>query len=121
MKPHPIVHIEIPAENPAESAEFFKKALGWDISVDDSFDYHMFAAEGGPAGGFVKPSDGYNIGHVIIYLETDDIEATLAQIEAEGGKATKGKTEILGIGWFAEFTDPAGNRMALYTSARSQG
>jgi len=119
MKPHPIVHVEIPARDPAKSAKFYKQALGWDITHDGSFDYHMFTAEGGPGGGFVTIGDSYNAGEVIVYLDTDDIGASLAKIEAEGGKTIKPKVEIPGIGWYAEFSDPAGNRMALYTSAGS--
>ncbi|MFI5272850.1 MAG: VOC family protein [Ktedonobacterales bacterium] len=54
------------------------------------------------------------IGEVLIYIFTDDIDATLAKAEALGAKTLTPKTEIP-HGWFAAFADPAGNRIALYS------
>ena len=53
-------------------------------------------------------------GTVIVYIQADDIPAALAKIEAHGGKTLLPQTEIPGVGWFAFFVDPTGNRMALY-------
>ena len=52
---------------------------------------------------------------MIIYIDSEDIEADLKKIETMGGKKLLGKTEIPGRGWYALFADPTGNRMALYT------
>ena len=57
-------------------------------------------------------------GDVTVYIDTEDIDVTLKQIEKAGGKTLLPKTEIPGIGWFAQFADPTGNRMALYTALR---
>ncbi len=116
MAAHPIVHVELSAQDPAASSKFYADVFGWKIDRDPNFDYYMFAVEGGPGGGFVKP-DGrmYKQGDVIVYLDTDDIDATLKKIEAAGGKTVLPKQEIPGIGWFAFFTDPGGNRVALYS------
>ena len=54
---------------------------------------------------------------MLVYVGTDDIEASLAKAESLGGSTIVPKTEIPGQGWFAVFTDPTGNRMALYTPA----
>jgi uncharacterized protein len=51
----------------------------------------------------------------LAYVSTDDIDATLAHVEALGGKTLLPKTEIPHNGWFAFFADPAGNRIGLYT------
>ncbi len=123
MSNHPIVHIEIPAQDAAAASKFYADAFGWNIQVDPSFDYHMFQADPGPGGGFVKVGDeasGYKIGEVLIYISTDDIDATLAKIESLGGRTLQPKTEIPQTGWFAYFADPAGNRIALYTSMHPQ-
>jgi len=55
---------------------------------------------------------------LLVYLATDDIDATLATVEAHGGKTVLPKTEIPHVGWWAVFTDPTGNHLALYTSVR---
>jgi predicted enzyme related to lactoylglutathione lyase len=53
---------------------------------------------------------------VVIYIDTDDIDEMLGRIEAAGGKTLLPKTEIPGMGWFAFFADPTGNRIGLYTT-----
>ncbi len=117
MAAHPIVHIELSATDPAASAKFYSELFGWKIDHDPAFDYYQFAPQSGPGGGFVKAGmQGYNKGDVIPYIETEDIDATLKKIESAGGKTLLPKTEIQGIGWFAFFSDPGGNRMGLYTN-----
>ncbi len=125
MASHPIVHIEFPASDPKTTSKFYADAFGWKIESDPTFDYHMFSAEGGPGGGFPGTAgDGgpvtYKPGEVMVYIGTDDIEASLAAVEKHGGKVVLPKTEIPHTGWFAFFTDPAGNRVALFKSMPHQ-
>lgn len=113
---HPIVHIELAAQDPAVSSKFYGDVFGWKIEVDPNFNYYQFATEGGPGGGFNKVGEqGTQAGDIIPYIEVEDIDAYLPKIEAAGGKTLMPKTEIPGIGWFAHFMDPGGTRMALYT------
>lgn len=120
MSDHPIVHVEIPAADVKAASQFYADVFGWQI--DHSMEeYPMFAAEGGPGGGFTKLGDpGHTVGRPLIYLATDDIEASLAAVEAHGGKTLEPKMEIPHVGWFAIFADPAGNAIALYTSIHQQ-
>lgn len=116
MAAHPIVHIELWAKDPATSSKFYADVFDWKIEADPKFNYYMFSAAGGPGGGFVTDQyQQYKQGDIIPYIATDDIDATLKKIEAMGGKTLQPKTEIEGIGWFAFFSDPGGNRLALYT------
>lgn len=114
MPASPIVHIELAAKDPAASSKFYADVFGWKIEVDPNFNYHQFAAEGGPGGGFNPVNENFKEGEVIPYLGTDDIEAALKKVERAGGKVLQTKQEIPGIGWFAFFADPAGNRIGLY-------
>jgi predicted enzyme related to lactoylglutathione lyase len=121
----PIVHIEIPASDTKEAATFYNSLFDWKLEHDANFDYWQFEAGEGPGGGFVKigeegSSGVTRAGDVLIYIDTDDIEATLARAESLGAKILTPKTEIPGVGWFGVFSDPSGNRMALYTSASPQ-
>lgn len=122
MANHPIVHVEIPAQDTAAASKFYAEAFGWNIQHDPTFNYYMFQADPGPGGGFVQIGGmGDNKqGEVLIYIGTDDIDASLAKVEAAGGKTLQPKSEIPNVGWFAYFTDPAGNRIALYTSMQPQ-
>ncbi|SRR5712692_108223 len=123
MSDHSIVHLEIPAKDTAAGAKFYADLFGWKLQVEPSFDYHMFQADPGPGGGFVKVGEGpgggfgsYKAGEILVYVSTDDINASLAKVEALGGKTLVAKTEIPHQGWFAIFSDPTGNRVALYTA-----
>lgn len=122
MANHPIVHIEIPADNMQAATDFYAAVFDWNIQVDPTYHYSMFSAEGGPGGGFVDIDDGgdmqYKINSLRVYIGTDDIDASLAKIVAHGGKVVLPKAEIPHVGWFALFTDPAGNHLALFTAAQ---
>jgi predicted enzyme related to lactoylglutathione lyase len=117
MKGHPIVHFEISANDPAKASKFYHDVFDWKIEVDPKFNYYQFTSEGGPGGGFVTVPDQAKAGEVVAYLHTDDIDASLKKVEQAGGKVLVPKTEIPGIGWFGQFTDPTGNKMAVYTDA----
>jgi len=122
MSNHSVVHIEIPAQDPAAAGKFYADLFGWNIQVDPSFDYHMFQPDPGPGGGFVKVGENpsYKPGEVLIYVSTDDIDATLAQAQSLGGKTLQPKTEIPNMGWFAFFADPTGNRIGLFSGMGQQ-
>ncbi len=119
MSNHPIVHIEIPAKQAREAGKFYGELFGWKIEADPTYSYVQFQAEGGPGGGFVEvgQSDSpveYKIDSLLVYISTDDIDATLAKAESLGGKTLMSKTEIPHIGWWAAFSDPTGNRIGLF-------
>ena len=118
MSAHNIVHVEIPSTDPKANAKFYSDAFGWKLEHSPEFDYWQFRPEALPGGGFpgVGEPSGGKIGEVLVYIDTDDIEASLAQIESLGGKTLAPKMEIPGTGWFAFFQDPSGNKLALYKS-----
>ena len=120
---HPIVHVEIPSSDAKVNAKFYGDAFGWKLEHAPEVDYWMFAAEGGPGGGFpgLGEPGSAKIGEVLVYIGTDDIEASLAKIESLGGKSLMPKQEIPGMGWFAFFADPSGNRLALYKAMPGGG
>jgi uncharacterized protein len=126
MSNHPIVHIEIPAKDTGAAGKFYGDLFGWKIDSDAMYNYVQFQAEGGPGGGFVEvgQSDApveYKTDSLLVYVSTDDIDATLAKVESLGGQILMPKTEIPHVGWWAVFSDPTGNRVALYTSLRHEG
>lgn len=122
MPGHPIVHIEIPATNSSAAGKFYGEVFGWNIQADEMYNYVQFQSEGGPGGGFVTVGSQeapieYRPDSLLVYLATDDIDATLKTVEAHGGKTVLAKTEIPHVGWWAVFTDPSGNRLGLFTAA----
>lgn len=111
-----IVHIEIPTKEPKASAEFYENLFGWHIERDEDMDYTMFDPQDGPGGGFTPLDENIKPGDVIIYVNSEDIEADLKKAEKLGGTIVREKTEIPTVGWFGFFQDPTGNTIALYTS-----
>jgi uncharacterized protein len=113
---HPIVHVEIPASDLKEAGKFYADVFGWQIDSSTMEDYPMFAAEGGPGGGFVQLSDtAHSVGRPLLFIGTDDIDASLAAVEAHGGKTVMPRSAIPHVGWWAVFDDSVGNTLALYT------
>jgi predicted enzyme related to lactoylglutathione lyase len=101
---NPISHIEIPTTNPSELGTFYHDVFGWDIQTNLEHNYVTFQYQsaGGLRGGFTGPTEPtYKPDRLLVYLATDDIDATLAAIEAHGGKTVIPKTEIPHVGWWA--------------------
>jgi hypothetical protein len=122
MSKHPIVHIELSANNLADAGKFYADLFGWKIEHQPELNYATFeTGEGEVAGGFNSVSDNTPAGSVIVYVGTEDIEASLKQAESLGGKTLLPKTEIPQIGWFALFSDPTGNVVGLYTGLPGPG
>ncbi|MDQ6694482.1 MAG: VOC family protein [Chloroflexota bacterium] len=122
MNSYPIVHVDFPAQDTASAAKFYKEAFGWEITHEESVDYWMFSAAGGPGGGFVKEGGSYSpgaqgtheIGKPIVYLGSEDIEADLARVEAAGGHTVVPRVEMGPYGAFAIFADSAGNNVGFF-------
>ena len=111
-----IVHIEIPAADVESAGNFYKSLFGWEIQPIPEMNYTMWDAGEGSAGGFPELSDEYPAGQVLIYINSDDIEADLKKAVELGGMIVHEKAEIPNTGWYGMFKDPTGNTIALYTS-----
>ena len=114
MPGRPVVHIEIPSKNPDTSGDFYKQMFGWGIqSVTEPVAYTMFEAEN-TGGGFTEVGEQTKVGDVLVYIGSDNLEADLKKIERLGGKTVVAKMVVGEMGEFAVFTDPTGNRDALW-------
>jgi predicted enzyme related to lactoylglutathione lyase len=111
-----IVHIEIPALDSRKAGKFYEDLFGWKIEHVPEMDYTMWDAGDGSAGGFNTVGDEFKPGDVLIYVNSDDIEADLKKAKSLGATILREKDEIPQTGWFGVFKDPTGNRIALYTS-----
>ena len=111
-----IVHIEIPTSDAKQSGEFYGKLFGWHIERDENMDYTMWEPHDGPGGGFSQVGKDAQVGEVLIYVNSEDIESDLKEAAKLGATVVLPKTEIPTVGWFGIFKDPTGNSIALYTS-----
>jgi len=111
---NPIVHMEIPANDLNKAKEFYSKLFGWKIDVMQEMDYALFDTGTPPGGGFNKV-DKIKEGGCLLYIQVDDIEKKLREIEKAGGKTVRKKEEVPQFGWDAAFKDIFGNVLGLFT------
>ena len=78
--------------------------------MSPEMDYRMFQT-GPDQGGAISAAD--EPGHLRVYFDTDDIDATRAKIQELGGEAGE-KTPVQGYGWFAACRDTEGNAFSLW-------
>ncbi len=115
-----IVHVEFSSRDLDESCAFFEQLFGWKIERLPQMNYALWQAAGGSGGGF-NPLGGHTkAGDVLVYVDSDDIEADLQKAKSLGGTVIEDKQEIPGQGWFGIFKDPTGNMVALYTGLSQQ-
>jgi predicted enzyme related to lactoylglutathione lyase len=116
MSKRNVVHVEIPAVNVEAAGKFYQELFGWKLQHMPEMNYTMWEDESGKGGGFPQVSDDTPAGRVLVYIDSDDIEADLKKVEKLGGTVLHPKMEIPQAGWFGIFQDPTGNVLALYTS-----
>lgn len=121
---HRIDYIELTVDDFAAAKAFYGAAFGWsftDYGPPGDPQYVGIAGmkegapeQGGFARGVVRPGEGAPL--VVLY--SDDLEATLASVDAAGGTITKPIFAFPGGRRF-EFRDPAGNTLAVWTHVKA--
>ena len=113
-----ICYLEIPANLPQDSAEFYSRIFGWTVRQRGDGEL-AFDDAGGVSGTWVKAADRTPDERTRVYVMVDSIADTLRQIEQAGGHVLTPRTEIgQSMGAFAVFRDPAGNEFGLYEEPR---
>jgi len=109
-------HIEIPCTDFAKVGIFYTDVFDWIVTEVSEMNYAMFRTPDGPGGGFSKQATIAAEPGIALYIEVDDIEATLEKIEEAGGKKIHPKTAIApGFGFFGIFADVEGNSIGLWS------
>jgi predicted enzyme related to lactoylglutathione lyase len=109
----PVVHFEIGCKNREAASEFYSKMFDW--KIDNSGPAAQITSAAPNAG---IPGHIVSLGHephnyVTVYVEVDDVEASLQQAQQLGGKRVVGPVKIPGgiFGWMA---DPEGTIIGLW-------
>ena len=117
---HGFGHVEIPSTNFKRTKKFFGTVFGWTFQDYPDMDYVVFRAGTQPNGGFFLVKKMPKKGQVNVYIEVEDIDAKLKEIKKARGKVIMKKTEISGMGWFAQFATPDACFLSLWQSAPQQ-
>jgi predicted enzyme related to lactoylglutathione lyase len=106
-----IIHVEVVGKDGARLQKFYSDVFGWDLDTNNPGGYGMLRQDGLTAG-IGAASDG-GAGHVTFYVGADDAQATLARVEAAGGKILMPLTEVAPETTIALFADPEGHVVGL--------
>lgn len=114
MSDHKIIHVELAAKDRKALSKFYADVFGWEIEHIDGMDYTTFKAGDGVGGGFNPVNESNPAGTVIVYIETDDITASLKEVQKAGGTIVAPEMDIPNTGKFGLFRDPQGNMIGLF-------
>ena len=115
---------EIPVSDYERAKKFYATILEAEITdyhmPDKNIKYGVFPYDQGVngVGGAIVEMEGMNpsVDGSTVYLNGgEDLSVPLSKVEAAGGKIIIPKTDIQENGFFAQFTDPEGNRVALHS------
>lgn len=120
MSKRNVVHVEFSSRNFDESGKFYHELFDWKITPMPELDYSLWEAADGTGGGFNPLGGNTKAGDVLVYVDSDDIEADLKKAKSLGATIIQEKHEIPQQGWFGIFRDPTGNMVALYTALNPQ-
>jgi predicted enzyme related to lactoylglutathione lyase len=124
-----VVHFEIPADDIERARAFYQGAFGWTVESYPGMDYTgVTTAEvdqqtrlplepGTINGGMFQRSSQLNA--TVLTIGVDDIDAALEAVEKHGGKTLRGREAVADMGFTGYFTDPEGNVVGLWQSARA--
>ena len=117
---HEISHFEIPARDPEKLRDFYANVFGWKFRnvAAQNMQYWSIATgtkhSPGVTGGLYKK--GSRTQTPVNYINTPDLNESMAEVERQGGKITVGKKEVKGHGFTAIGKDPEGNPIGLFES-----
>jgi hypothetical protein len=117
---NPVVHFEVVGTDTEQLNKFYGELFGWHVQHMPEMNYGMVDTHAGTGinGGLGTSEDGSQF--VTFYVEVDDTDATLAKIGKAGGKTIQPTMAVPGVVTFAQFADPAGNRIGLVKSEPGQ-
>ena len=110
---HQIDYIEISVMDMAEAKRFYGEAFGWQFNDYGPEYAGIRKAVGGEAGGLSLAPE-VTTGGPLVILYSEDLDKTLAGVEAAGGRITTEPFEFPGGRRF-HFTDPSGNELAVWS------
>jgi predicted enzyme related to lactoylglutathione lyase len=111
-----VVHFEIGTRHCARAAQFYSSLFGWQVSDGG----HATLIDTGSAQGIagnIAPAGEAPDHYVTIYVQVDDIAASLRAAEALGARLLVLATDVGGVGHYGWFADPDGNVIGLWTPA----
>ena len=124
-----VIHFEVQADDINRAKNFYEQVFGWKINKmmgaeEGGMDY--WGLDTGPAGTpginggmYARPKDN-KIYTYDCTIMVDNLEKAIDEVKKNGGKITKEKSEIKGVGWFAGGIDTEGNKFGMMQATEWQ-
>lgn len=111
-----ICYVELPAADPAASAEFYGSVFGWEIRRRGDGALAFTDTVGGVSGVFADDRTPAGDPGLLVYVMVADLAAAVDAVRAAGGRVvrTSPPDSAESFAWFA---DPAGNVLGIYQQA----
>jgi uncharacterized protein len=120
-----VVHFEMPYDNRERMAKFYQSAFGWQTqALGEEMGNYVLATttetdKTGPKkpgainGGFFPKQADKPQQHPSVVISVDDIHVAATKVKNAGGKLLGDPMDIPGVGQYASFVDPEGNRVGM--------
>ena len=114
---NPVIWFEIHGQDPNRLHDFYRTVFGWIIDADNPMSYG-FVQTGSDRGIQGAVATGQGTRGVVVFLEADDVQATLDRAVAAGAEVVVPVGGIPGVVELAQFRDPEGNWIGLAKDLR---
>ncbi len=122
----PVVHFEMPYEDPERLMKFYAEAFGWQMQkLDEDMGNYVLAKTtetdenrmvkrpGTINGGFFPKKPEWPAQYPSVVIAVDNIEQAMMKIAQAGGTVLGEPMEIPGVGLYVSFIDTEGNRVSM--------
>jgi predicted enzyme related to lactoylglutathione lyase len=109
--------VDLGSPDPAATAAFYGGLFGWEVAMDprpEAGGYGLFSLHGHPVAGVGPQTDAGAPPFWAVYVTVDDVDASLAKAEAEGGTVVAGPIEVLEAGRMGIVQDPVGSVTSVW-------
>lgn len=112
-----IIHAEVVGRDGPTLHRFYGQVFGWPQNTDLPGGYAMTDEHDSGIVLGTGPSPDGSAGWVTFYVSVPDLDATLAKVEAAGGRTVMPKFSPAPETWLAMFADPEGHVIGLSQAA----
>ncbi|MHA1984237.1 MAG: VOC family protein [Candidatus Hodarchaeales archaeon] len=110
-----ICHVEIPVNDKKKADSFYKSVFSWEINFENLPKYGLASYDQDVSVGF-PIRENFQKENLRFYIEVEDINKTLKDIETSGGKTVSERQKVSDeIGFSAKFEDCFGNQLGLFS------
>lgn len=112
---NPVMHFELIAKDRAALRKFYGGLFGWAEEDYPESAYTILKHNSGMGIDLAVGAEGNGLdAGPTAYVAVDDVDGFLAKARAAGARPVQEPYDIAGMGRFAVFLDPEGNRIGLW-------